>query len=241
VRIADTNTGSPYPDLQFGAADSFSVSYWSRYTGTPNDLPILGDAVGSTYQQGFVFSDDGGKLEWTVVSVAPDTGSIIADPVPGSPLINDGNWHHIVVAFDRATAEADSYVDGVQVDSRSIAGIGNLDTANGIFLGQDPTGGYGVNGTYDIDDLGMWRRALTSYDALSIYNAGQISKESFDVYGPVKVYINEVGSNIDVSWQAGTLQQATSINGPYTPVSGATPPLYRTTASGATRFFRVQQ
>lgn len=241
VLIADPNSSAPYPDLQFGAADSFSVAYWSRYTGQPNDLPILGNAINSTYQQGFVFSDDTGRLEWTLVSVTPDTGSVIADPVPGSPLINDGNWHHVVVSFDRVTATADSFVDGVQVDSRSIAAIGNLDTGNGIYLGQDPSGLYGVTAAYDLDDLGIWRKALTGYDALSIYNAGQNSKESFDVYGPVKVYLTAVGGNIDISWQAGTLLQSSSINGPYTPVSGATPPFYRTTASGSTRFFRVQQ
>jgi hypothetical protein len=53
------------------------------------------------------------------------------------------------------------------VDSRSIATVGNLDTGDGIFLGQDPSGAYGVNGTIDLDDIGIWRRALTSYDALS--------------------------------------------------------------------------
>jgi hypothetical protein len=82
---------------------------------------------------------------------------------------------------------------------------------------------------------------LTAYDALSIYNAGQNSLESFDVYGPVKVYVNLVGLNLDLSWQAGTLLQSTSVLGPYTAVPGATTPFYRTTAGGATRFFRVKQ
>jgi hypothetical protein len=240
VEVLDTNTFSPYPDLQFAAGDSFSVGYWARYTGLPNDLPIICNAPNSTYQPGWVFSDDGGKLEWTITT-APSGAQVIADPVPGSPLINNGIWHHVLVTFNRDTHRADSYVDGVPVDSRSISGVGNLDTGNGIFLGQDPTGGYGVTGTYDIDDLGIWRRALTSYDALSIYNAGQNSLESFDVYGPVKVYVNLVGTNLDISWQAGTLLQAASVLGPYTPVPSATTPFYRTTATGAARFFRVQQ
>jgi len=244
VEVLNTTNGMPYPDLQFTAADSFTVAYWAKYTGTPNDLPIICNAVNSTYSPGWVFSDDGGKLEWTLTSVAPDTGQVAADPVPGSPTINNGTWHHTVVSFNRSSGRAESYVDGLLVDARSIASIGNLDTGSGVFIGQDPSGTYGFAGlaaTYDIDDLGIWRRALNGYEALSIYNAGQISQESFDVYGPVKVYVNKVGNNIDVSWQAGTLLQATSALGPYSPVAGATPPFYRTTATGSARFFRVQQ
>jgi len=241
VEVLNTNTSAPYPDLQLDAATSFTIAYWARYSGSPNDLPIIGNAINSTYQPGFVFSDDGGKLEWTIVSVAPDTGSVIADPVPGSPLINDGTWHHALVAFDRSAGTASSYVDGVLVDTRSIAGIGNLDTGNGIFLGQDPTGFYGVIAAYDVDDVGIWRRALNNYDALSIYNAAQNAHESFDVYGPVKVNASMVGSNFDVSWQAGTLLQATNVTGPYSPVAGAVAPFYRTTATGTARFFRVLQ
>ncbi|HWY75598.1 MAG TPA: immunoglobulin domain-containing protein, partial [Verrucomicrobiae bacterium] len=241
VEVLNTNTSAPYPDLQFTATNSFTVSYWSRYTGLPNDLPIICNAINSTYQPGWVFSDDTGKLEWTLTSVAPDAGQVVADPVPGSPTTDDGNWHHILVSFDRASGQANSYVDGNLVDARYIGVIANLDTGNGLFLGQDPTGVYGVTGTYDIDDLGIWQRALGSYEALSIYNAGQISNESFDVYGPIRVSINQVGGNVDVSWQAGTLLQSSSLNGIYTPVPGATPPFYRTAATGATKFFRVQQ
>ena len=241
VEVLNTNTSAPYPDLQFTATNSFTVSYWSRYTGLPNDLPIICNAINSTYQPGWVFSDDTGKLEWTLTSVAPDAGQVVADPVPGSPTTDDGNWHHILVSFDRASGQANSYVDGNLVDTRYIGVIANLDTGNGLFLGQDPTGAYGVTGTYDIDDLGIWQRALGSYEALSIYNAGQISNESFDVYGPIRVSINQVGGNVDVSWQAGTLLQSSSLNGTYSPVPGATPPFYRTAATGATKFFRVQQ
>jgi len=80
---------------------------------------------------------------------------------------------------------------------------------------------------------------LTSYEAVSIYGAGQ-NNESFDVYGPVKAYVNHVGTNVDVSWQAGTLLQSTNVAGPYKAVTGATPPFYRTTPTGSSMFFRIQ-
>jgi hypothetical protein len=107
-------------------------------------------------------------------------------------------------------------------------------------VGQDPTGVYGNSGAFDLDDVGIWRRALTDYEAESIYGAGQ-ANESFDVYGPVKVHVYHTGGNVDVSWQAGTLLQATNVNGPYTAVTGASPPFFRTNAVGSAIYFRVHQ
>ena len=133
-----------------------------------------------------------------------------------------------------------SFVDGVKVDSRSIASVGNLITGYPLTMGQDPTGAYGVAGAFDVDDLGIWRRALSDYEAVSIYAAGQFN-DSFNVYGPVKLSANHVGTNIDVAWQAGTLQQSTNLSGPYSTVTGASAPFYRTTAGGSAMFFRLKQ
>jgi hypothetical protein len=134
-----------------------------------------------------------------------------------------------------------AYVDGALDGSWSIAGLGTLEYLNAITIGQDPSGGYG-SAVFDLDDVGIWRRALTAYETASVYAAAQSSGESFDVYGPVKAYVNHVGNNVDVSWQAGTLFQSTNVTGPYRAVVPATtPPLYRTTATGSAMFFRVQQ
>jgi hypothetical protein len=226
-------------DLTFYATNSFSISFWLRYTSAFNDLPIIGNAINSTYQQGWVMTEDGGKIEWTLVGT--DAGQTIADPA-GGPLINDGNWHQIVVAFDRSTGIGSTFVDGFKVDSRSIAPVGDLATGYTLTLCQDPTGAYGVSGAFDLDDLGIWRRALSDSEAASIYGAAQTANQSFDVYGPVKVYVNQVGANVDLSWQAGTLLQSTNgVTGLYKPVPGATVPFFRTSPGGPSVFFRVQQ
>src|ERR1044071_6760659 len=144
----------------FGATDSFSVSFWINYTNVPDDLPMIGNAVGSTLQQGWVFADLAGQLQWTLVGM--DNTSVLADPV-GGPAINNGNWHSIVGSFDRGVGLANTYIDGLLVESRSIAGLGSLDTGNPITLGQDPTGHYPIDGFFGLDDLGFWQRALTAY------------------------------------------------------------------------------
>ncbi len=229
-------------DLSFDTTNSFTTAVWLKFTTGFNDLPIIGNAVNSTYQKGWVLSEDNNQFEWTAVGV--DTGSIIADPA-GGPLINDGAWHHVAVAFDRAGGQAVSYVDGVRVNARSIASLGTLITGNTLTIGQDPTGGYGVDGTFDLDDLGIWRRALSDYEVLSIYAAAQNFSQSFDVYGSVKLAIQAAGQNIILGWQAGTLQYADELQSNpaqtvWTNVTGAAPPTYTITPGGAHRFYRIK-
>jgi hypothetical protein len=227
------------PSLVFGPTNSFSVAFWVNYTGLPNDLPMIGNSDGSTYQPGWVFTDDTGKMELSLVSTA-DSGTYVSDPIPGSPTTDNGQWHHVVGIVDRDAQLASAYIDGVLAHSWSIAGLGNMDNAYSITLGQDPTGGYGVDGAYTLDDVGIWERPLSAYEASSIFAAGKL-RQSFDVYGPVELYVNHLGTNVDVSWQAGTLLQSTNLTGPYKPVTGATAPFYRTTPGGSTMFYRVRQ
>jgi hypothetical protein len=131
-------------------------------------------------------------------------------------------------------------VDGALVDTRSIMGLGNLDTGNAVTLGQDPTGTYGGRaiGAYDIDDVGIWSRVLTQYEAISIYGAGKIG-QSFDVTGPVGMSIMADGGSIDLIWQSGGLQSADSLMGPWNPVNGANAPFYQVTPGGSQKFYRI--
>ncbi|HEY3860646.1 MAG TPA: LamG-like jellyroll fold domain-containing protein [Verrucomicrobiae bacterium] len=219
------------------AGPGFSVSFWVRYTGIVNDLPMIGNATGSTYQKGFVFTDDGGKIEWTLVGT--DTGSVIADPLPGSPTTANSVWHNVVAAFDRGASVANTWVDGNLIDTRSIAGMGNLDTGSPLFLGQDPTGLYKISASFDIDDVGIWNRPLTPYEAISIYGAGA-RNQSFDEVGPVLVTVKPDGHNIDLSWQSGTLQSASSLSGPWTTITNAVSPFFQAAPTNSQQFYRVQ-
>jgi len=228
------------PTLVFDTSDSFSVSFWVKYTGLPNDLPMIGNSVNSTYQPGWVFTDDTGKIECSLVSTA-NNATYIRDPFAGSPVTDNGQWHNVVGIVDRGLQVASVYVDGALAGSWSIVGLGTLDSGYDVTLGQDPTLSYGVNGAYTLDDLGIWNRPLTSYEAVSVYGAGQFN-QSFNIYGPVRLNFQLSGTNFDLSWQAGTLLYSTNVAGPYAPVPGANAPFYRTTpTTGASMFFRVQQ
>ena len=228
------------PDLAFGPDDSFSVAFWVKCGPGNNDIPMIGNAVNSTYQPGWVFSEDKDKIEWTLTSYTGGGANFVADPVAGSPVITDNVWHSIVATFDRVLNTAVTYVDGVPVDSRSIAGLGNLDNGQNIVLGNDPTGGYIWDPvTYQIDDVGIWRRALTPGQATGIYAAGQAGR-SFDVVGPGSLTQKKSGGNLELIWQQGTLQSSTNLIGGWVNVPGAVAPYTVVAPTNPAVFYRVK-
>jgi hypothetical protein len=227
------------PDFVFGAADSFSVAFWVNFTSWQNDLPMIGNAVGSTYQPGWVFAQDQSKIELSLVN-ADGSATYLADPVAGSPIISDGLWHNIVGVIDRGSQTASVYVDGGLAGSFSIAGMDSLDTGTALTIGQNPNGNYAVDGAGSFDDVGIWRRALTPTEAQSIYMVGQQGR-SFDTFGPVILSLRRAGNDLELVWQTGTLLSSTTgVLGTYNPVSGASAPYYRVTPGATPTFYRVR-
>lgn len=228
-------------DLAFDETESFSVGFWVKYTVGFNDVPIIGNAVNSTWQLGWVFTDSAtaGRLEWSLASTA-STGTYLRDPV-GPAVIGDGSWHHVLGVVDRQAKMALAYVDGELAGSWSIDGLGGLYYDNLITIGQDPTGQYGT-ATFDLDDVGIWGRTLTPYEALSIYNAGAGAGQSFDVYGPVRLTITTAGSQAILGWQAGTLESNDDLSNAagWTAVTGAAAPTYTITPGTGKKFYRVR-
>jgi hypothetical protein len=227
--------GTP-TDLQFDPASDLSVAYWAKFTGTPGDLPFLCSAANSWGGFGLTFAPSygGGGWSYYLNSDATDVGLYGPDDT-----INDGNWHSLVHTFARG-GSINTYLDGVLVDTRSMAGVGNFDSGLPFNIGQDPTGFYAEDAVGAIDDIGIWRRALNAAEAQSIYLVGQNYGRSFDTYGPVLLTLKKAGSNLEIIWQTGTLQSADNVEGPYTNVGGATAPYHVVTPGAAKKFYRVQ-
>jgi len=249
-------------DLQFDTTVSFTVSYWIRgpqgfgaVPGFGGDLPFFTDTAGSTFGNGFVFAPAYGYGTvnpnpataptsyggWAASIYGAGTGVGVYGDL-GS--INDGNWHHLLHIINHTTSTFTTYLDGLvahyTVTGGSVLGAaGDIDTGLAANIGQDPTGLYPEAGTYDIDDLGVWRKALTPLEAASIYIAGVSNKLSY-VNAPITFSMHKGANNtITLTWNYGTLVSSTNVVGPYTPVAGAVSP-YTTTASPGTKFFRVQ-
>jgi len=228
---------NPVADLQFGTSQDFSVSYWVKLPAGYlfGDLPFLCSAPNSYGNFGVTFAPSYQAGGWSWFLGNTTTGIGLYGP---NNTINNGNWHNLVHSFTR-TGNGVTYLDGVPVNSTSIVGSGDIDSGLDFNIGQDGSGLYPEEGSADIDDLAIWRRAVTQAEAQGIYLVGQAYGRSFDTIGPVSVSINHVGTDIEVIWQSGTLLQADSLSGPWTPVGGATAPYYKFTPGAGNKFFRV--
>lgn len=218
------------PDLQFGASTDFSVAFWIKFTGTPNDLPFFCNSDTSSGSPGYTFAPGygSGGVDWSLNSYR----------YTGSQSVNDGNWHQVLVSITR-TGNAVTYLDGLAVDTRLGTTV-DLDTGFNTVIGQGCFFDYAEAGSFQMDDLGVWRRALTASDAYTAWFVGQNYSSSYDNYGPVLLQLRQNASGIQLIWQAGTLEEADTVDGPWTTVGGAAAPSYQVGTSNVAKLYRVR-
>ncbi|MGI9240850.1 MAG: LamG-like jellyroll fold domain-containing protein, partial [Verrucomicrobiales bacterium] len=82
--------------------------------------------------------------------------------------LNDGNWHHLVATQDPGLG-ARLYIDGALVASGPASPI--ADNANPLMIGENPDVD-GRNWRGDIDDVGIWNRALSATEVTQLWNGG---------------------------------------------------------------------
>src|SRR6266511_2802814 len=163
-------------DFNFGTLTDFSVSFWVRYANPTGEFPLLANKLWTNESsQGWGIAAGGdGRLRWNLAG--PPGAAKTYDGTPGT--LTNGIWHHIAITFQR-TGNATTYLDGAVVDVQSLTVSANdVTTPGGLALniGQDGTGTYTRGGTAGIngglDDLGIWRRALTADEVDWIFAKG---------------------------------------------------------------------
>jgi hypothetical protein len=80
-----------------------------------------------------------------------------------------------------------------------------------------------------IDEVAAFDHALSASDVQSLYNLA----------AAVILNIKRSGASLELQWSHGTLMQADTVNGLYTPVNGASSP-WPMSPAGAKKFYRVQ-
>ena len=152
-----TNDHIQIPDnssLDFGTND-FSITGWVKTTDT--SAKIINKWAGGTGGF-FVFVSSDGLFRARI-----DDGGATAntDYVVNSATttINDGEWHHFAVVFDRST-DMRIYTDGVlERTDTNIPSVGNIDTSLDCFIGCNNSGSEDFAG--NISDIAIYNKALT--------------------------------------------------------------------------------
>ena len=157
-------------DLNFAEGD-FSVSFWVNSTTWTSDPPFISnkDWDSSSNIGWGVFAQGNGNFR--VNATGTPRGSANRMDTSATPNIRDGNWHNVVVSFWRGAVTA-TYLDGALVSSIPLLITGSVDAGFDTNIGQDGPGDYaGVTITAKVDDVALWRRALSAQEAARIAGA----------------------------------------------------------------------
>lgn len=171
VRVG--NTGNDYIDLgkrtewDLGVDKNITINFWLKLTSNTGYAAIMGNKNWANYYRKGINiapqASDTSKLEFTLgdeVNGVYCTGNV--DNYKGS-------WHMMSFTIDRETQKMRTYYDGVMVKEMDIKGIGDATSNLNMMIGTDASKSYGKIG-FDMDDLGMWNRSLSSDDIHALYN-----------------------------------------------------------------------
>lgn len=168
-------TLNPGSDLDFGDTDSFTTVLWFRAHGLQSGDPvILGNKSWNSGQNpGWLILGNEGAGN----SFGTNFAGAGSDRIDLEDIDYEGTqWWFIASVFD-ADGLAKMYVGDADGGLRWMAlyadGVGALTSALPLNLGQDGTGTYAHNLDGDIDDLAIWRRALSHEEVLRLYDGGR--------------------------------------------------------------------
>jgi hypothetical protein len=151
---------------------SRSVSFWERSTNTVT--------TGGNPPVGFGYGQPGSggsfqiNFNYGCQAVGIDNSSSAV--MHGSSILNNGQWHHIVVVFDsslgNSTGSVLIYIDGAlqSAISCAVSSTNSPFVTNSLMpvrIGRDNSIRY-FNG--DLDDFYMYNRAVTPAEVLQLYN-----------------------------------------------------------------------
>jgi hypothetical protein len=171
------------PELAFGTND-FTLTFWYKVSGDQVGRPaIIGNKDWrSASNPGWIVSSNyGSGSNGDDLAINLSDGNTTID---GSKAVDVGrdSWHFVAVRIKRGDkmsllrSDRGSYV--LQEDSISTL-TGSLNTSNKIRIGTSHEGCSADFTKMDLDDLGIWSRALSSEEIDAIWMAGR--KKGLDI------------------------------------------------------------
>jgi len=247
LRFDSRKDGSEFRYASLGAplmaeigTNSFSAAFWIRFSTFEDDPPFLSNKDwDSGANTGFVIAaQPGGTFKHNFRGAA---GTRVDGN--GGPVADD-QWHHIAVTYERGV-RAVLYRDGVAAVTNSLtASPGTIDSGLPLNIGQDGTGSYTYGNTVGIsnallDDLGIWRRALSREEVEFAFQQGR-QHVTFD-QPPRLMATRSSPQTIKLSWTGPglDLQATTTIPGSWATVPGATNGMTIDASGGQAQFYRL--
>ncbi len=162
-------------DFDFAATDDFSISLWFKSSSSTNPGAtewLLNKSLSDgTQQAGYaIYANTSGQI---CFGIDDDTTWTPDDAACSSTDVYDATWHHIT-ARKTSTSRIDIYIDGVLSGSdTSLSATGTLANDRILYVGdrEGTDNSNEFNGL--IDELKIYRAALTTDQVLTEYNRGK--------------------------------------------------------------------
>jgi hypothetical protein len=172
-------TGADDNDFDFTGTDDFTYSMWikSDSSTNPTNNEFLVDKENATAGYGIYFSTNG----FPVFGTDDDSSFTPDDFAEYQTDIYDATWHHIT-AVKKGTTNIKIYVDGVLRVTTPVTATGSLANTDFLTIGAQDNVAANDEFTGDIDDIRVYRRALSDSEVASLYNwaPGPIGYWNFD-------------------------------------------------------------
>jgi len=255
VRVTNTGENRNFvtlgknADLPVGETKDFSVAFWMKTERVNSDPSIVGTKDwDSGNNPGWLIGTQGdGRLEWNYRRQGEGTSRKDLDAA-GQNLAASV-WQHVLVVFN-INGDAVSYVNGLQIDARSIApGTGALSNPDlSLNIGQDGTGTYGSEWDGLIDDLAIWDRALTATEAAALAGQG-FAGVALDGSGgsPTQptLAVSRGNNQLTLTWEGSgfTLEESAALGAgaAWTAVGGAGANSATVPTTAAAKFYRLRK
>ncbi|GEM_PF-2267567 len=163
------------PSLNPGTGD-FSLDAWvltKEASGTSDILDKRTRTVNGVYTGYALFVSNG---RFGIQLADGGAGAGFTNYISTSPMIADGDWHHVAAIVTRGSATGGTlFVNGVVVLTFDPTGrSGSLTTIADLSIGQESFGGFNFQGL--IDEVEFFNRTLDFQEVRNIYNAGSAGK-----------------------------------------------------------------
>jgi hypothetical protein len=153
--------------------DNFTITMWanaSSTSGFASPITSRDDVNAGVSTHGFIiYNDNGGNWNfWT------GDGNPGWDTLPAGP-VSIGTWTHLAISYDSVTETKSFYIDGVLAATDTAANQyspnGTVET-EGLHLGAGADDGNSFWFTGTLDDVGLFRTALSEEDISTIMMSG---------------------------------------------------------------------
>ena len=249
ITIAGGATVSiPYA-IELNSPNAFSVEGWfnaASLATSSADYRTPISSMSNPYGEGptgwLVYQTAGNNWAWWVYH-----GYWANAQFTDGDAVIPGQWYHLAMTYDGANFTF--YVNGAAKASGTDSAFvqnGNVPAAGAAFYNYNYNTGAGLPTGSSPLVLG-WRSDsgfnpfLGSIDDVAVYNTALSPQQVRNHYlNTTHLSAVQSGKNITITWGTGTLQSATSVNGPYLNVAGNPTSPYTTPITGKPLYFRAQ-